>query len=457
MTSRQTRFQPCASPCKGAMTLDDMLKAAYSLGTGRSVRDVCHELNPTRSPATVHKIKKRATDPGEKRDEVFDFTRPILAHFIAFCLLVNPQATGQNIAEKAKQLGIQTSKATVNRIAKEMRFESVLSQKQEKLTQDQKLYRIMFCLQIPRWVHFRLPWIFTDETMIVLNPLKRRVRVIRGVDVPGKFIETVGYPTKLMVWGAIGWNYKSNLIRITGTLNAERYQSMLQESRTFGQLNERYGMSSYVFQQDGARPHTAATTMAFLSANRVVTLPPHLHWPAMSPDLNVIENLWAILKSSMSYDVIKDEDSLYNEALRVWNGIPMTTVNATIADFHARLQACLAVRGECLNRYKNVVRAFRESAQAGYKAAQDEVAFSAKMNEFRMESQKFFDELNTERQEREPGEEVGEAAFVNEQTWLRSCGICGKLPDLVKRKCGLPFSPAIRQGIFDQMTPAGPS
>ena len=114
----------------------------------------------------------------------------------------------------------------------------------------------------------------------------------------------------------------------------------------------------------------------------------------MSPDMNVIENLWAILKSSMRYDAITNEESLYNEALRVWNDVTIETVNAMISDFQPRMQACLAVQGECLNRYKSVVRGFRKSADAGWQAAQEAAIISRKIQDFREASQTFFTKIS---------------------------------------------------------------
>ena len=354
-------------------------------------------------------------------------------------------ATGKEMAEKARTvLGIEVSKATVNGLAKQMQFDSVFSQKQEKLTPEQKAYRVFFCLSIPNWKSFNLPCIFSDETMIVLNPQKRRVRIIRGVDAPGKFIETVGYPTKLMVWGAIGLNFKSDLVRITGTLNAQGYQNLLENSQVFEKLNEQYGVNSYVFQQDGARPHTGAGTVEFLRKKGVLTLPKSLQWPAMSPDMNVIENIWAILKSSMQYDAITDEESLYNEAVRVWNAVTIETVNAMIQDFQPRIQACLAVQGICLNRYKTVVRGFRKPVDAGWRAAQEAAIISSQIEDFRNESQKFFTNVVIGPKAPEVREEGEDRQIAIKQIWLESCQICEQLPRSIRQKCGLPWQPTSR-------------
>ncbi len=70
---------------------------------------------------------------------------------------------------------------------------------------------------------------------------------------------------------------------LEGTMNAERYIKVLEQHM----LPSRW----LVFQQDNAKPHTAAITTAwFLSRVRV------LNWPAYSPDLSPIENIWCIIK-----------------------------------------------------------------------------------------------------------------------------------------------------------------
>ena len=104
-------------------------------------------------------------------------------------------------------------------------------------------------------------------------------------------------------------------------------------------LNDRYGLFGYVFQQDGARPHTAKSTIAFLK-ERAEILPDRIHWPASSPDLNVIENSWSILKYKMRYEVINDADSMFTEACRVWDEIPMSVLDNLVAEFGPRLKTC---------------------------------------------------------------------------------------------------------------------
>ena len=381
--------------------------------------------------------------------EIFDYTRAILAHFVAFALVSNPQTSGRAIAEEAtEKLRVKTSKSTVNRIAQELHFDAVLQQKQEKLSQKQQDYRVHFCTQVRVWWGYYLPWVFTDECMMVLNPVKRRIRVLRGLDNPSKFVEVSGYPTKVMVWGCIGRDFKGPLVRVSGNLDAIAYQKILRDSEIFEKLTDRYGATqSFIFQQDSARPHTAKSTEAFL-AGCAVTLPKEIHWPSNSPDLNVIENMWAIIKSQINYGAIKDADSLYLEAKRVWDSVDMETVNKLIRDFDPRLRTCAALRGQCLNRYKPVLRGFRIGRDAGEKALQEAMRIEEKVFQFRIGSDKLFtncDFLPT--LESASFTELQEGEVRNRRFWEESCRICQILPVSVLRRCGLPFHPKLRKRV----------
>ena len=48
--------------------------------------------------------------------------------------------------------------------------------------------------------------------------------------------------------------------------------------------------------QDGATPHTARVSMDFLATAAIDVL----LWPAKSPDINIIENIWSIMSRNIN-------------------------------------------------------------------------------------------------------------------------------------------------------------
>ena len=74
-------------------------------------------------------------------------------------------------------------------------------------------------------------------------------------------------------------------------LNARSYVEMLETEGIVAFLRQQG--EGAIFQQDGATCHTAATTMMWLRENNVECL---RGWPANSPDLSPVEQVWGIMK-----------------------------------------------------------------------------------------------------------------------------------------------------------------
>ncbi len=97
---------------------------------------------------------------------------------------------------------------------------------------------------------------------------------------------------------------------LEGTMNAERYIKVLEQHM----LPSRW----HVFQQDNAEPHTAAITTAWLRSRRVRVL----NWPACSPDLSPIENIWCIIKRKIHQRRPRTLQQLETYIRQEWDQIP---------------------------------------------------------------------------------------------------------------------------------------
>ncbi len=123
------------------------------------------------------------------------------------------------------------------------------------------------------------------------------------------------------------------------TVNAAIYQEIL-EHFMLPSADKLYGDADFIFQQDLAPAHTAKGTKSWFSDHGVTVL----DWPANSPDLNPIENLWGIVKRKMRDTRPNNADDLKATVKETWASIPPQQCHKLITSMPRRIEAVIKAK-----------------------------------------------------------------------------------------------------------------
>lgn len=143
----------------------------------------------------------------------------------------------------------------------------------------------------------------------------------------------------IMFWGCMCINGVGDLVEIKGNMNQAVYIELLNET-AFACGDLLIG-TSFVLQHDNAPCHKGRNVTSFLNGVGQKVL----EWPPQSPDLNVIEHVWAYLKQKRSKSLTQTRLEAVENIRSLWNDIPMEFLINLVESMPRRLQAVIDAKG----------------------------------------------------------------------------------------------------------------
>lgn len=248
---------------------------------------------------------------------------------------------------------------TIRRTARDLGLVPVKLQHRCRQSEKQRVYRV-------EWAETRKAktaaswrtWVFSDEKWFYLVCRKSGEWVWVAQDDhlnEARYIPRDKNPTKVMVWAAISYDGRSSLhvFPAKTKVDSHEYQYCMQEALLPAIQDKEYLFPGgtprkWVYQQDGAPCHTSNSTFAWLEKHlpKGCSINDGGKWPAGSPDLNPIENLWNFFQNKVVEFQPSSFDQFKELLVDVWWDISQDYIRTLYNSMPRRIEAVLNSNGK---------------------------------------------------------------------------------------------------------------
>ena len=144
----------------------------------------------------------------------------------------------------------------------------------------------------------------------------------------------------IAIWGCIAGSSTGLAHLYNDWLNQHRYREILEDCLQ-PSMDVFEADSTRQFQQDNAPCHTARSIKQYMEEKRLKLM----SWPAHSPDLNPIENLWSWMDCKLQKSKPTNLVQLKTQMQALWNTVSQDLIKKLIGSMPRRVLACLKNKG----------------------------------------------------------------------------------------------------------------
>lgn len=247
-----------------------------------------------------------------------------------------------SIPTYAQELGVCPN--TIRRRLKTVGLHHRIPAKKPELTERHKRQRMNFAAN---YLNFNFEdTVFVDEKVFQTNE-HGRLTLYRPNNT--RYDERNVLPNRtsgrisLAFWGWISASGPGELVEIPGRLNANNYREVLQEV-LIPTVESVFGNGTTIkLLQDGSSVHNSRIVQTWINEQENIEL---IRLPPKSPDLNPIENMWAMMVQNWDPSIPRNMHSLTSHVFQLrdyYRGL--NYCEKLVSSMRSRLQTVLDARG----------------------------------------------------------------------------------------------------------------
>lgn len=249
---------------------------------------------------------------------------------------------GMSSSKIKTRLQLQVTDRRIRQILNESgQVKWAIKSKKPMLSTKHKEARLKFAKDHMSWTNEWKRVIFSDEKKFNLDGpdgLRSYWHVV-GREKEVSYSRNFGGGT-VMVWGGFSCYGTTPICWITTKMTSAKYIELLDD--VLVTYLDEHGSQDLIFQQDNAPIQASRKTKAYFEENNIAILP----WPARSPDLNPIENVWGYMAhkvyESGHFETVRELKATIND---VWTNLAPSYLQNLIDSMPKRIFEVIKNKG----------------------------------------------------------------------------------------------------------------
>ncbi|GIY36809.1 transposable element Tc1 transposase [Caerostris darwini] len=243
-------------------------------------------------------------------------------------------------SELKHSLQLSVSKQTIRNRLKEKGLNSYVAVKKEVLKPIHKQKRLEFALKYENWTFNEWKKVcFSDEKLFSTfgKGIRRVWRFKHFNPYDEKYINFVGRSgrSSIPVWACISVDFKAIHCIRTNTLNNVYYIAHILENYIPSLQDD------VIFMHDRSPIHTSRNVINWIDNKQLQVL----DWPAKSPDLNPIENVWAEMERLTNNRHVSTKEELWELIENTFSELLQEYIEKLIKSMPNRIRKVIESRG----------------------------------------------------------------------------------------------------------------